>query len=164
VPLLVVAHLPDTVQLGGVRHYRGLLSAPVANAAQKQPQKRNAKPKQIQKKHTQAAEERSTKSNTARRGSRVIHYSHPHTHTYTLNSTHFTPARPPATKTSQRTNKSKEDDDHTFAKTRGQLVSAAIASETILSVLTKSCLRVKMIENSAARPPGECCVFFLNIV
>jgi hypothetical protein len=92
----------------------------------------------------------------------VIHKnSHPHTHTHTqLNSLHASAA--PAIKTSQRTNKSKEDDDHTFAKTRGQLVSAAVASETIFSVLTKSCLRVKMIENSAARPPGECCVFFFK--
>jgi signal recognition particle GTPase len=163
VPLLVVAHLPDTVQLGGVRHYRGLLSAPVAIAAQKQPQKRNAKPKQIQNTHTQAAEKRSTKSNTARRGSRVIHYSHPHTHTHTqLNSLHASAA--PAIKTSQRTNKSKEDDDHTFAKTRGQLVSAAVASETIFSVLTKK-LSSSQNDRELCRPPARRMLcFFLNIV
>lgn len=155
VPLLAVAHLPDIVQLGGVRHYRGLLSASVVIAAQKQPQKRNAKPKQIQNTHTHK-QQRNGARNQTQPGEGRVRFTLIHTHT--LNSLHASVA--PAIKTSQRTNQSKEDDDHTFAKTRGQLVSAAVTSETILSVLTKSCLRVKMIENSAASPPGKGCVFF----
>jgi len=83
-PLLAVAHLPDIVQFGGVRHYRRLLNAFAAAAA--------------------AAE---TKSN------RKQIQKHTHTHTRSREMEHeikhsqegrdFTHSRGPAIKTSQRT-------------------------------------------------------------